>query len=239
MAKFNSENERVKRKYYREMEESAGYSGRSIDSIVKALARYEEFTGYESFKKFNSDKAVAFKKHLLDSNNKKGEPLSASTVQHTLKPVKAFFEWLAREAGYKSRIRFSDIRYFNMTHKDKRKTQPLKFKEYPSFEQVRKVLAFNPANDLEMRDRAIFACLACTAIRDGALIGLKLKHVDLNRKVIIQDPNEVETKFSKWINTRFFPVGDDIHRIVINWVKYLREELMFGDNDPLFPKKPD
>jgi len=46
----------------------------------------------------------------------------------------------------------------------------------------------------------------------------------------------VETKFSKWINTRFFPVGDDIHTIVIDWVKYLREELLFSDNDPLFPK---
>jgi hypothetical protein len=36
--------------------------------------------------------------------------------------------------------------------------------------------------------------------------------------------------------TWFFPVGDDIRQIVIDWVRFLREEKGYGPDDPLFPK---
>ena len=35
--------------------------------------------------------------------------------------------------------------------------------------------------------------------------------------------------------TTFFPVGGDIRDEVVNWVKYLRGEKLWGLNDPLFP----
>jgi hypothetical protein len=34
---------------------------------------------------------------------------------------------------------------------------------------------------------------------------------------------------------RAFPVGDDILRAVIDWVNYLRQEKLWGVDDPLFP----
>ena len=34
----------------------------------------------------------------------------------------------------------------------------------------------------------------------------------------------------------FFPVGNYIEQIVIDWVKFLREEKLYSDNDPLFPR---
>ncbi|SET68927.1 hypothetical protein SAMN05216326_1654, partial [Nitrosomonas marina] len=33
----------------------------------------------------------------------------------------------------------------------------------------------------------------------------------------------------------FFPVGDGIRLIVAEWITYLREEKLWGNNDPLFP----
>jgi integrase/recombinase XerD len=45
----------------------------------------------------------------------------------------------------------------------------------------------------------------------------------------------VNTKFSKSFTTWFFPVGDHIHRIVANWVNFLRQEKLWGLDDPLFP----
>ena len=33
-----------------------------------------------------------------------------------------------------------------------------------------------------------------------------------------------------------FPVGDDIRLIVFEWALYLKEKLLFGNDDPLFPK---
>ena len=45
----------------------------------------------------------------------------------------------------------------------------------------------------------------------------------------------MKTKFSKTFNTFFFPVGDEIRRIVAEWVLYLRDEKLWGNDDPLFP----
>ena len=45
----------------------------------------------------------------------------------------------------------------------------------------------------------------------------------------------MKTKFSKTFTTFFFPVGDEILEIVADWVTYLREEKLWGNDDPLFP----
>jgi len=52
-----------------------------------------------------------------------------------------------------------------------------------------------------------------------------------------QNPKDgFKTKFGKLIYTKFFPVGSDIEQIVIDWVKFLRAEKLYSDNDPLFPR---
>ena len=52
---------------------------------------------------------------------------------------------------------------------------------------------------------------------------------------VYQDAREVKTKFSKTFNTFFFPVGDEIRRIVAEWVSYLRHDKLWGNDDPLIP----
>lgn len=76
-----------------------------------------------------------------------------------------------------------------------------------------------------------------TGARDGTVITLKLGDIDRGRKLVKQYPsNEVKTKNSKQIDTYFFPVGEDIEQIVVEWVRYLTEEKHFALHDPLFPK---
>jgi integrase/recombinase XerD len=65
---------------------------------------------------------------------------------------------------------------------------------------------------------------------------MKLKHIDIIGDKVFQDAREVNTKFSKTFTTNFFPVGDHIHQIVYDWVRYLKEVLVFGNDAPLFPK---
>ena len=50
-----------------------------------------------------------------------------------------------------------------------------------------------------------------------------------------QDAREVKTKFSKTFTTYFFPLGEEIQEIVADWVRFLREEKLWGNDDPLFP----
>jgi integrase len=238
MATYHPENERMKTKYFAFEKEANGKSPQTIENMRKAIIRYEEFTKHDSFKTFNNKKAMEFKAHLLKTKNKHGQPLSASTIAHTLSPLQELFKWLATQGGYKTQIRYPDIEYLNLNENDKHKIQPNTLKEYPSEEQIRKVIASMPTHtDVEKRNRAMIAFVFATGVRDGALIGLKLKHVNTGKKYVVQNPNEVDTKFRKRINTKFFPVGDDIHQIVLDWVEFLRKEKLFADNDPLFPKE--
>ena len=109
-------------------------------------------------------------------------------------------------------------------------------KAAPTLEQVHHVLSLMPAaTDLQLRDRALIATAILTGARDGALASLKLKHIDLARRVLVQDPREVNTKFAKTISTWFFPVGGEARAIVEDWVAHLRTRLQWGHADPLFP----
>jgi len=64
---------------------------------------------------------------------------------------------------------------------------------------------------------------------------MKLKHVNIEESRILQDAREVRTKFAKTFTSTFFPVGEELREIVVGWVQYLRTELLWGPDDPLFP----
>ena len=159
-------------------------------------------------------------------------------THYTLKPLQDFLQELSKEAGYRRKILPRDVEYLNLSNNDRRKLQTgRKIKVHPTIEQAQRALQFNPRNDVEMRNRAIFAALAATGIRHDALISLKIKHVSLQLQAIIQDPEEVRTKGGELINSKLLNVCSGAPEIVIAWVRYLKEELFFGDNDPLFPKE--
>lgn len=90
--------------------------------------------------------------------------------------------------------------------------------------------------DIEKRNQSLLAFTLLTAMRDGAIASLKLKHIDLEHNLVKQDPREVKTKNRKNIDTFFFPVGDDIKQIFINWVLYLKQEKLYGNDAPVFPR---
>ena len=107
----------------------------------------------------------------------------------------------------------------------------------PTLEQIKHVLSTMPSDsEVEQRNRTLIAFTLLTGARDSAIASMKLKHVDLTEGCVYQDAREVDTKFSKTFTTYFFPVGDEIHQIVEDWVSYLREEKLWGNDDPLFPK---
>ena len=88
--------------------------------------------------------------------------------------------------------------------------------------------------EIERRNRALVAFTLPMAARDSAIASMKLKHVDLASGSVYQDAREVETKFSKTFTTFFFPVGEEIREIVADWVNYLRQIKLWGNDDPLF-----
>ena len=71
--------------------------------------------------------------------------------------------------------------------------------------------------------------------RDGAIASLKLRHIDVVESKIDQDARDVRTKFLKSFMTTFFPVGDDIPAMVVDWVNHLRRDKLWGLDDAPFP----
>lgn len=238
MPECNSENERIKRKYFEYLREADQKSASTVDNIRKSITRFEVATQYKRFKTFSKDQAIAFKKRFSEQKNAQtGEMLSKSTLLSTLRTLKEFFKWLAYQPSYRSRIKITDIEYFNMSEKDTRIANSPKYKDFPTIEQVKKAIFSMPIDtDIQKRDRALIAFVLLSGMRDSAIASLKLKHIDIYKKLIKQDPSEVKTKFSKRIDTFFFNVGKDIEHIVIEWVNYLLEKKFFGMHDPLFPK---
>jgi integrase len=237
MNRYSAQNERVKHSYFTYLREAKGMSETSIDQTAKALSRFESYTGHRDFKLFHRKQAEAFKHHLASQRSERTkEPLSKATMYSTLTALKTFFVWLAGQSGYKSRISYADTEYFNMTMKDARIAKAVREPKVPTLEQIRHVLQSMPSGTaIERRNRAIIAFAILTGARDGAIASMKLKHVDLDQNLVEHDAREVRTKFSKSFPTYFFPVGDDIRTIVAEWVAFLRAEMLFGFDDPLFP----
>jgi integrase len=240
MKNYNPKNERIKRDYFRFQSEAGRKSDKTLDQIRKSLSRFEEYTKYKDFSTFNKEQAIAFKKYLAGQKNKRtGEPISKATVLSCLNALQEFFRWLAWQPGYKSRLHVPDIEYFNLFDKDMSIAKAKKHKAFPSMDQIRKVILSMPVETgIQRRNRALIAFTILTGIRDGALASLRLKHIDLSQTLplVKQEPDMVKTKFSKSILTYFFPVGDDLQEIALDWIRELQENKLFSPTDPLFPQ---
>ncbi len=235
--KHDPDNERIKRQYFIYLKEAKRQNEASVDAAAKALNRFEVYTSHRNFKTFRIEQAVGFKNSLAKQDSlRSGKKLSKATLNSTLAHLKRFFLWLAGQPGYKSRLQYSDAEYFNLSEKDTRIATARREKPVPTLEQIKHVINSMPeTSEIERRNRALIAFTLLTGARDSATASLMLKHVDLTTKNVFQDAREVRTKFSKTFKTFFFPVGDDIRRIVEDWVIFLREEKLWSCDDPLFP----
>lgn len=236
--KCTEENERIKRKYLQYMREANGRNDITVTKAAEAILRFEASTNFKTFRAFHIDQAIKFKARLETEKNKRtGKPLSKATIDGTLRAVKAFFKWLAGEHGYKSRISYSDAEYFNLNTKDARIAHAERETPYPTMEQCRHAFTLMPsATPIDRRNKALFGFLMLTGARDGAVASLRLKRVDLAQACVYQDARDVKTKGSKTFTTWFLPVDPIYRDTFFEWVFHLRQDLLFGNEDAVFPK---
>jgi len=105
MLKHNANNERIKHRYFVYLKEAKHLSEQTLDAVAKALARFEGYTQFKDFRAFHYQQAIAFKAHLANQKNQKsGQPLSKATRYSTLAALQRFFQWLAGQPSYRSRL---------------------------------------------------------------------------------------------------------------------------------------
>jgi len=237
MTNYNPKNERIKRDYFRYLREARRQSEHSVDLAAKAIDRFEVSTKRRDFARFNIEQAAAFKRHLAEqTNTRTGKALSASTQLQTLAALHDFFIWLADQPGYRKTIRYHHADYFNFPRKDAALVHQQQELKGPTLEQIRHVLACMPSESpVQKRDRAIVALIILSGARDDAIASLRLKHLDLEERRLLQRPRDgVRTKASKTMAPSFFPVGADFVAVLQVWIECL-VSLHWGPDDPLFP----
>jgi len=70
--------------------------------------------------------------------------------------LKRFFQWLTLQPGYKSRLKYSDAEYFNLSGKGARVATARREQRAPTLEQIRHVIGAMPsATELDRRNRAL------------------------------------------------------------------------------------
>lgn len=237
MASRNPKNERIKKAYADLLENAKHMSPTSVDQVLAALAAFEKSTKGKDFAAFKIEQARRFKTYLEDSiNEQTGKPLAVSTIRSRLMAVKAFFQWLAVQSGYRRKITYADCEYFNLSANDTRIATAVRPKKAPTLEQVHAVIAAAPSETIiQRRDRALVAFALLTGMRDMAIATMRLGLVDLEAGQAFQDARDVDTKNRKTMLTTFFPVGGDCLPIVTAWVNELTHSEGLGQDDPLFP----
>lgn len=236
MTKPNPENEVAKRNYLRWLENAQGRDEETTQQVAAALARFEAHSGHKAFTTFNPEQAISFKNALARQTTAAGKPLTIATRYSILRHLKAFFEWLSREPGYRRRVKFSDAAYFKPTDNEARIATARRERPTPSLEQVRHVIRSMPAETpIQRRDRALVAFILLTGARDSAAATVRLRHLDMQRRTFFQDARQVATKRAKTFTSDFYPVGEDVEGIVAAWREELTTVHLFGPDDPLFP----
>ena len=235
--KRNPANERIKHRYFSHLRGPLQLDEQSVDTVAAALDRFEEHNGWRDFKKFRPEQADSFQSALLRQRNARtGAPLSKGSLVSILRGLKKFFFWLADQPGYKSKLHHDWADHFNPPLKAIEVARARREPRVPTMKQIHDTIAAMPAGTpVEMRNRAVVAFTILTGSRDNATASLRLKHIDLDARVVHLDGRDVRTKFAKTFEAAFFPVGGNAEAIVCEWVDYLTAELGFGPDDPLFP----
>src|SRR5215510_1038217 len=225
MRNYNPVNERIKYQYLAYLKEAKQQSQSTIDDVAAALARFEGDTGYRDFKAFHYEQAIAFKRRLTEhQSNTTGNKLSKATMYSMLAHLKRLFQWRAGQPSVRSRIRLltpststSRIRTPELRRRGGRS-------DSATMEQVKHAIATMPCRtEIERRNRAVVAFRLLTGARDSATASMKLKHLDLTAGSVFRMHVMSMRNSARHSPRTFFPVGEEIRRIIEDWANYLLE----------------
>ena len=235
---LNATNERLKHRYVAYLRGARQLGEHSIDQILAALNRFEDYTRRKDFRDFRVEQASGFKKHLATLNTQNGNRrLSKPTITSTLYAMRDFIIWLSEQKGFRGRMVRTDADYFRPSRRDEAIARAPRQLPVATVDQIRAmVTAMAATTPVERRNRALVAITIVTGARDNATASVRLKHLDLDDCQLFQDARDMRTKFAKTFPTWFFPVGDDFVAILADWKRELEQVHGFGADDPLFPQ---
>ena len=211
------------------------YDVKTTDRHLSAIRYCEHLLAGKCFSKLTKDDVAKVRNDLKRrADAGASDSLSASSIRHMVSHLSAFLSWLLKQKGFK-RLPGDFQDYLKLPQAVLASAAPVQDKDYPSLEEAGLLLGAMPMRSLvDERARAIFALAFLGALRADTLISLKIKHVDLSRRLILQHGKVVRAKAGKSVNILWFPIPKCFETAVIAWIQVL-EGLGFVGEDALFP----
>lgn len=212
------------------------YDVKTIDRHLSAIRYFEGILAGKPFSKLTREDVAKVRDDLKRrANVSASDSLSASSIKHTISHLSAFLDWLFSQDGFKALP--SDLQgYLKLPKAVLASAARVKQKDYPTLAEAELLLGNMPSDSLiDQRSKAIFALAFLGALRADTLISLRIKHIDIPRRLILQDATTVRAKAGKSIDIKWFPIAKNFELAVIEWIDALTG-LGFTGEDALFPE---
>jgi integrase len=211
------------------------YDVKTIEKHLSAIRYLETLLAGKPFSKLTRGDVAK----VRDDLKRRAEPdaadtLSASSIKHVVSYLSAFFDWLLKQDGFKGLPK--DLQgYLKLPKAVLAAALPVQQKDYPSLDEAKLLLSNMPSRSLiDQRARAMFALAFLGALRADTLTALKIKHIDTDRRRIMQDGGRVRAKAGKSMYILWFPIPKLFEVAVAEWLQTLIG-LGFTGEDALFP----
>lgn len=233
---YNAKNERIKYKYKIHIQRALKKDIKTCKDILKHLREFEIQNDFMNFEELNIDVINNYINNLIEQNK------SYSFLNGNMRILKEFYRWLAMQNGYKSKINYNYIDYFNLTNNQKKIATATEYQKSYELEEIFKTINLMPDKTIvDRRNKAIISLQVLCGLRISELRTVKLKNLIYNKStksyMIYVSPKDMEVKFGKTREAFFMPFPDAIKDNVLRWVDELKQ-FRFNDKDPLFPIIP-
>ena len=215
------------------------YAGRYCEKTVvrhlAAIRYFESFSKGKVFSKLTTDDFAAVREDMKRrANVDQKDSMSASSLKHTVSHLSAFFDWLLKQDGYR-RLPKDFAGYLALPKAVVARSCQARQKEFPSLAEAKGLLVSMPAKSLvDQRARALFALAFLGALRADTLVSLRIKHINVERRLILQDASVVRAKAGKNLTVCWFQIPVAFEDAVCEWIETL-EGFGFAGDDALFP----
>lgn len=229
---LNFDNDRI---IYEWQKLAGRHDEKTVDRHLAAIRYCERTTKGKAFDRFTAEDAC----RVRDDLKRRAKPdapdhLSSSSIRHIVSHLRAFFEWLFKQDGFK-RLPRDLPDYFQLPKAILAAAVRTKVKEYPTLAEAEDMLRQMPSKSLrDHRARSIFAIAFLGGQRADTIVSLKFEHVDIANGRICQDASALRAKNGKSLNVVWFPIPVLFAEVITAW-KELLAARGFRDGDALFP----
>lgn len=219
------------------------YAGRfddkTVDAHLAAIRYCEIVCEGKPFDRYSVGDAARVRDDLKKRVRKDDDaPLSTSTVKHRASHLVSFFEWCLKQGGF-SRLPKDISAYFLLPKAAIAAAAARTPRAFPTIDVVKAMLLEMPSTSLcDRRARAILAITFLGALRADTAVSLRLKHVGVAGRRIIQDGTALRAKNGKSVIIAWFPIHHSFADEITQWCETLRG-LGYRDEDALFPNTKD